>query len=427
MNRMKMNLREYLQQNCNNLTWKRRIKIADDIIFALSNIHEEKVIHRDLHSGNILFDENSQIFYISDLGFCGPADVPLDGTYGNLPYIAPEVLSGKETTFKSDIYSIGMLMWEISSGQPPFINFDHDFDLALKIINGMRPKIVPGTPPKYKELIEQCWDADPSKRPDISHLDNKIFEINKLYHQNNNDEQLDVLNISDVNISISVNSLISSFSKIHIFGEMPEPRNFTEEEREAYYSNQQDFVIPDSRYIFGHQTENNDSTDKNVKGESKRINSNNNLDSEKFKKIKLNEDEETQFDNKGEFNYIREHYITNTTNDDMNIDDGDDTYNNPNLHSEEQDELEIFEVYTVRYVWFGPKIRRFKRSYLNFMIKNFEQVSETQGLLFDPQIFRIRCPIKNVCTIKYSEWGQFSGHSHVIIQYLLQFNTRCGD
>ncbi|GET66828.1 kinase-like domain-containing protein [Rhizophagus irregularis DAOM 181602=DAOM 197198] len=283
MNRMKMNLREYLQQNCNNLTWKRRIKIADDIIFALSNIHEEKVIHRDLHSGNILFDENSQIFYISDLGFCGPADVPLDGTYGNLPYIAPEVLSGKETTFKSDIYS-----------------------------------------------IEQCWDADPSKRPDISHLDNKIFEINKLYHQNNNDEQLDVLNISDVNISISVNSLISSFSKIHIFGEMPEPRNFTEEEREAYYSNQQDFVIPDSRYIFGRQTENNDSTDKNVKGE-------------KFKKIKLSEDEETQFDNKGEFNYIREHYITNTTNDDMNIDDGDDTYNNPNLHSEEQDELEIFE------------------------------------------------------------------------------------
>ncbi|CAG8687636.1 11730_t:CDS:2 [Rhizophagus irregularis] len=50
-------------------------------------------------------------------------------------------------------------------------------------------------------------------------------------------------------------------------------------------------------------------------GESKRIYSNNNLDSEKFKKIKLSEDEETQFDNKGEFNYIREHYITNTTND----------------------------------------------------------------------------------------------------------------
>ncbi|RIA97971.1 kinase-like domain-containing protein, partial [Glomus cerebriforme] len=83
MNFMHKNLREYLQQN--KLTWKDRIQIT-----------------------------------ISDLGFCGPADKPLNSIYGNLPYIAPEVIAGKETTFASDIYSIGMLMWEISSGQPPF-------------------------------------------------------------------------------------------------------------------------------------------------------------------------------------------------------------------------------------------------------------------------------------------------------------------
>jgi serine/threonine protein kinase len=228
MNKMNMNLREYLQ-NHNDLKWKRRIQIVDDIIFALSYIHKEGAIHRDLHSGNILFDENSQIFYISDLGFCGPSDVPLDGTYGNLPYIAPEVIAGKKTTFASDIYSIGMLMWEISSGQPPFVNSDHNYDLAVKIINGLRPIIVPGTPLEYEELMKQCWDADPTKRPDISHLDNEIYEINKLYHQNNNEEQLNVPNINVMNISTnSVNSLIRSFSKIHIFGEMPEPRNFTE-------------------------------------------------------------------------------------------------------------------------------------------------------------------------------------------------------
>ncbi|CAB4437555.1 unnamed protein product [Rhizophagus irregularis] len=340
MNKMKMSLREYLRQNSNNLTWKRKIQIADDIIFALSNIHEEKLIHRDLHSGNILFNEDSQIFYICDLGFCGPADVPLNGIYGNLPYIAPEIIAGKETTPASDIYSIGMLMWEISSGQPPFINSDNDFDLALKIINGMRPKIIPGTPLKYKKLMEQCWDADSTKRPNIFHLDNEIFEINKLCYQNNNDEQLNCLNM---NISLnSVNSLISSFSKIHIFGEMPEPRNFTEEEQEAYYSIQQDLIIPDSKYISGYQPENNDSKviiGKNVKDESERIYSNN-LENENFRKIKLSKDKEIQFDNKGEFNYIRENYVTNTS---MNDDDDDDIYNNPNLHSEEQDELEIFE------------------------------------------------------------------------------------
>ncbi len=79
-------------------------------------------------------------------------------------YIAPEVVIGKGYTFSSDIYSIGMLIWEISSGQPPFAVFDHDYDLVLKIINGMRPKVVLGTPLKYKSLMEQCWDADPIQK-----------------------------------------------------------------------------------------------------------------------------------------------------------------------------------------------------------------------------------------------------------------------
>ncbi|RIA91948.1 kinase-like domain-containing protein, partial [Glomus cerebriforme] len=91
-----------------------------DIILAISRIHTENAIHRDLHSGNVLFSQLNQSFNVSDLGFCGPVDKPLNSIYGNLPYIAPEVIAGKEYTFASDIYSIGMLMWEISSGQPPF-------------------------------------------------------------------------------------------------------------------------------------------------------------------------------------------------------------------------------------------------------------------------------------------------------------------
>ena len=157
MNKYDMNLRKYLQQNHNQLTWKERIQIVADITLALLRIHDENSIHRDLHSGNILFKGQ---FNISDLGFCGPANRPLKSIYGNLPYIAPEVIAGKETTFKSDIYSIAMLMWEISSGQPPFINYEHDIDLAINIVNGIIPKIVPGTPLEYKNLMKQCWDAD---------------------------------------------------------------------------------------------------------------------------------------------------------------------------------------------------------------------------------------------------------------------------
>ncbi|RIA85667.1 kinase-like domain-containing protein, partial [Glomus cerebriforme] len=151
-----------------------KIKIAVDITDALSRIHIENAIHRDLHSGNILYLQFANHWFIGDLGFCGPADKPLGSIYGNLPYIAPEVIIGKGYTLASDIFSIAMLMWEISSGEPPFSNYVNDYELAMNIVNGMRPKIIPGTPLKYKELMEQCWGADPIKRPDIDTLLNRI-------------------------------------------------------------------------------------------------------------------------------------------------------------------------------------------------------------------------------------------------------------
>ena len=166
MNIMTTDLRNYLQQNHNQLTWKERIQITYGIVNALESIHRENAIHRDLHSGNILLGNSH--WDISDLGFCGPADKSSKSIYGNLPYIAPEVIAGKETTHASDIYSVGMLMWEISSGQPPFANYENNYNLAMDIVNGMRPKAISGIPLKYKELMEQCWDADPIKRPDIT-------------------------------------------------------------------------------------------------------------------------------------------------------------------------------------------------------------------------------------------------------------------
>jgi len=230
MNRMNINLRNYLQQNHNKLTWKERIKIIYDIIYSLYMIHYENAIHRDLHSGNILFFR--QGFSISDLGFCGPADKPLNSIYGNLPYIAPEVIIGKGTTFKSDIYSIGMLMWEISSGQPPFFNKNH-YDLAIKIINGMRPKIVSGTPLEYKELMEQCWDADPVKRPDIVSLFRKMREMKRINYQNEEQQANNSTNInsnpqvnSDYSTSFSFNNSFFS-SRVYKFKNLPQPRNAT--------------------------------------------------------------------------------------------------------------------------------------------------------------------------------------------------------
>ena len=228
MGKCDMNLREYLQQNHNQLTWKERIRIAYEITQKIYWIHEEKVIHRDLHSGNILYSQINNHWYISDLGFCGPADKSSKSIYGNLPYIAPEAISRKEYTFKSDIYSIAMLMWEISSGQPPFSNYEqvyeNDVDFAMSIINGMRPKVVPGTPLEYKSLMEQCWDADPLKRPDIEKLVGKIHEINLHYQSIIPNESIQQTNKANNNLK---SNYTISISKVHQFENLPKPKNAT--------------------------------------------------------------------------------------------------------------------------------------------------------------------------------------------------------
>ncbi len=226
MNKFNIDLRNYLQQNHNQLTWRQRIQIADDIIDALYKIHKENAIHRDLHSGNLLYLQSNQQFKISDLGFCGPADKSPNSIYGNLPYIAPEVISGKETTFKSDIYSFGMLMWEISSGQPPFSNYKHDFDFVMNINNGMRPKVVSGTPIEYQSLMEQCWDADPLKRPKSYTLWKKISEINLHYQNLPNESIQSASKVVNDNSKTNYTSNIS-ISKVHQFENMPKPRNAT--------------------------------------------------------------------------------------------------------------------------------------------------------------------------------------------------------
>ncbi|CAB4424241.1 unnamed protein product [Rhizophagus irregularis] len=311
MGRMDMDLRKYLQQNYNQLTWKEKIRIAFEIINALYFVHLEKAIHRDLHSGNILHSQFNDSWRISDLGFCGPVDKSPKSIYGNLPYIAPEVINGKGYTFKSDIYSIAILMWEISSGYSPFIDYKYDdYNLAMDIINGMRPEIMSDIPLEYKNLMVQCWDADPSKRLDIRSLHNKIREIH-LSYQNMTNEFFQSKAVINFEIKTSTNFISSRLftSKVHQFENLPEPKNATEEEQEAFHSKTYDFSIPDNIEDF------NNSNDQRI-NKTSRINS-------IFKDIQNDHKKGTMQQMKGSVN------------------DDDEIHNNPNLHSEEQYEFEI--------------------------------------------------------------------------------------
>ncbi len=111
----------------------------------LSILHKCNLVYADFHGGNLLL--YNQIFMCtSDLGLSKPADKSskTNDIYGVLPYIAPEVLRGNPYTKAADIYSFGIIMWEMTSGIPAFNNIPHDFSLALNICQGLRPNIIEG-------------------------------------------------------------------------------------------------------------------------------------------------------------------------------------------------------------------------------------------------------------------------------------------
>ena len=185
------NLRNYLQKNHSNLSLKDRITIFDYFCHSLDDVHKKDLIHCDLHSGNILVDGGC--CYITDLGLCGPVDDKSSNKiYGIASYIAPEILRGNKNTKESDVYSIGMLMWEIFSGHPPFDDKAHDCHLILDICKGLRPPILSNMPKEYVEMMQRCWDVDPSKRPTIRELLTfaNDYQINLYKDESSNNETI---------------------------------------------------------------------------------------------------------------------------------------------------------------------------------------------------------------------------------------------
>ncbi|RHZ74118.1 hypothetical protein Glove_227g162 [Diversispora epigaea] len=183
------NLREYLKINFNNINWKQKLYNLYYLSENLKNIHKLDIVHQDFHPGNILSYnfENPTLMYISDFGLsklmgANPNNPEKKNIFGVLPYIAPEVLSGEEYTKAADVYSYGIIAYEIVTGFPPYPDIPHDKDLAMKICNGLRPKIPFHTPKLITRIIMRCWDARVTNRPTFEELYNELYKYCKDYN-----------------------------------------------------------------------------------------------------------------------------------------------------------------------------------------------------------------------------------------------------
>lgn len=229
-------LRNYLLKNKNSSTID-RINILISIFSPLEWIHKLSIVHGDLHLGNILVSEDSSKFphvVIADLGLSNLESKKKENKlFGVLSYTAPELIKGNNITKKSDIYSLGMMAYEILTGVEPYHNYDlTEEELIEEIIeNDLRPDFHDGflipksleylennfegflVPKFLQELIKNWTDNDDKKRMDFENPiklgwipDQEEIEFSEEYNKN-------LLKIRKENISNSQENIRFPHSK----------------------------------------------------------------------------------------------------------------------------------------------------------------------------------------------------------------------
>ncbi|EXX65833.1 Ste11p [Rhizophagus irregularis DAOM 197198w] len=163
-----------------NINWENKLKILSSMIQGLYNMHDLNIIHKDYHSGNIFMTAN-KLPVTGDLGLSKSAIESSNDDnkeiYGIIPYVAPEIFREAKYTKETDIYSFGMIMWELMTGRRPFWDKSHDTDLIIEICDGLRPPIITNAPEGYIELMQKCWHSDPKKRPKAVEIYEKVGNI----------------------------------------------------------------------------------------------------------------------------------------------------------------------------------------------------------------------------------------------------------
>ena len=145
-------------------------KISCDIADGLHYLHSQNILHCDLKSQNILVDFSRKSAKITDFGVAVKltSNSTLSRQSGTYPWMAPEVILDKKTSKASDVYSLGVILWEASTGTQRFRGYSlPQMKIAMQAKEkvGDVTKMPAKTPPQYALLIADCWEERAKDRP----------------------------------------------------------------------------------------------------------------------------------------------------------------------------------------------------------------------------------------------------------------------
>ena len=144
------------------------VEIARGLCAGLAAAHDKGILHRDLKPGNVMIDGRGQVL-LTDFGLAGIAnEIERDEVRNGTPlYMAPEQLAGQEVTARSDIYSLGLLLYELFTGRRPFEAAT--LGELVRVRSSTRPltptTLVHDLDPAVERVILRCLESEPASRP----------------------------------------------------------------------------------------------------------------------------------------------------------------------------------------------------------------------------------------------------------------------
>lgn len=162
---------DVLRNHNTPLPWYLRCKIALDIARGVNYLHKfpVPVLHRDLKSLNILLDD-AMNGKLADFGWTRFKADTMTNKIGTYQWMAPEVIQGQQYSEKADVYSFGIILWEIASRKPPFKDLN-GLQVSQEVVkNNLRPALSQRFPDPFAKLMQRCWDKDPESRPSFEKI-----------------------------------------------------------------------------------------------------------------------------------------------------------------------------------------------------------------------------------------------------------------